>query len=110
MKLNFDNSAQSVPAYDIQIIRGLLAEAVLQACTMLENEDLLNQNYQLEADRQYFVLKEWIKCSPDRQNYWGSYEHKTISDIEKASGGSEFVNKITRSATANYVSPTFRPY
>lgn len=63
--INFDDSGESVPAHEIQLTRGLLLSALIQATTNLP--DLIHANIKgrvmLHPQAQKFVVNEWFKAN-----------------------------------------------
>ncbi len=57
--INFDGTGESVPAKDIQLTRGLLFGAVLQATTVEQNK----RSVMLDPAIQKFVLQRWMDCT-----------------------------------------------
>ena len=61
--INFDNSAESVPAEKIQVTRALMLAAVLQGMGMrCGSQRPRPQHYQLDAGLQVAVLSAWSAC------------------------------------------------
>jgi S-adenosylhomocysteine hydrolase len=91
--VNFDNSPFSVPANDIQLIRGLKLMAVLQAqqmiCDWQRTRSMDIKNYQLNPSDQLDVFKYWMKITPGN-TYYSEFADKELSDIEQCSGGEKY--------------------
>lgn len=64
--INFDDSGESVPSSKIQLTRGLLFGAVIQAAHLLTRIHQTNimpcKIFKLDPFLQRFVVNEWVKC------------------------------------------------
>jgi len=72
MPLNFKQvhtgeSEHSVPPEEIQLTRGLLAAAVLQAKRMMEDKVVLAEQYQLDSAWQSFIVNAWTQDRKEPQ-------------------------------------------
>ncbi len=57
--VNFDGSAESAPAEEIQLTRGLLFAAFLQACAISRTGAALDQRIMLDPRLQQIVVRQW---------------------------------------------------
>lgn len=62
--VNFDGTRESVPSDDIQVTRGLLLGAVVQALT---DSCTTSAIYNLDAGLQQFVVNSWLKACPGKE-------------------------------------------
>lgn len=89
--INFDGSPDSVPAKDIQLTRGLLLAAVLQATgIVLDSSPSSPGGVMLDPLLQRLVAKSWIKDQPHRRELYAPSLQTAIESvhwIEEASGG-----------------------
>ena len=107
---NFDNSPESVPANDIQVVRGLKAMAIIQAYKMLldiENNHLIPaENYKLDPELQRITAETFLNLQPaDR---YSKDTMKKLNDrdyIEKLSGGKYYPLTIPTSSDTHRLSP-----
>lgn len=65
--VNFDGSKESVPAADIQMTRGLLLGAILQAASLIENGQTKPFRTMLLPVLQRLVVSEWIQIRASRR-------------------------------------------
>jgi D-isomer specific 2-hydroxyacid dehydrogenase, NAD binding domain len=65
--VNFDGSRESVPAADIQMTRGLLLGAILQAVSLIENGHTKPRRTMLLPELQRLVVSEWIQIRASRR-------------------------------------------
>jgi hypothetical protein len=65
--VNFDGSRESVPAADIQMTRGLLLGAILQAVSLIGNGQTKPQRTKLLPELQRLVVREWIQIRASRR-------------------------------------------
>jgi D-isomer specific 2-hydroxyacid dehydrogenase, NAD binding domain len=65
--VNFDGSRESVPAPDIQMTRGLLLGAILQAVSLIKNGHTKHQRMKLLPELQQLVVDEWIQIRTSRR-------------------------------------------
>jgi hypothetical protein len=65
--VNFDGSRESVPAADIQMTRGLLLGAVLQAVSLIGNGHTRPLRTMLLPELQRLVVSEWIQIRASRR-------------------------------------------
>ena len=65
--VNFDGSNESVPAADIQMTRGLLLSAILQAVSLIENGQAKPLRTMLLPELQRLVVSEWIQIRASRK-------------------------------------------
>lgn len=109
MPANFRNQqAMSVNEHDIQLIRGLLLQAVLQAkeMTMLPSLEGLAANYMLDPERQAFVSKTWLSLQAQ-----GRYTEEDMQLwtnpkwITENSGGQPYQIQDLRQQTSNQYRP-----
>jgi hypothetical protein len=90
--VNFDGSRESVPAADIQMTRGLLLGAILQAVSLIGNGHSRPQRTMLLPELQRLVVSEWIQIRASRR---ASFEpclldrflQDDLSWVEANSGG-----------------------
>jgi len=83
---NFDGSCESVPRADIQMTRGLLLAAVLQALSAAHRA---SGREKLDSESQRFIVSRWIERQPHRLAWYepGLLERfKDLDWIEKNSG------------------------
>lgn len=75
--INFDNSGESVPAQDIQLTRGLLLIALIQALFSLKSltDKQEKGRIMLHPILQRFIVQEWFDCK--------GYYHLSTDLIEK---------------------------
>jgi S-adenosylhomocysteine hydrolase len=89
--VNFDGSAESVPASKIQVTRGLLLIALLQASLMTSKANGVKEAVMLNPDLQRFVANEWFQDQPECRGIYPSDVFSgltgSLSWIEKESGG-----------------------
>jgi len=71
--VNFDGSRESVPAADIQMTRGLLLGAILQAVSLIENGHTKPQRTMLLPELQRLVVSEWIQIRASRRTCFESW-------------------------------------
>jgi len=64
--VNFDGSRESVPAADIQMTRGLLLGAILQAASLIESGPTSPERIMLLPEVQRLVVSEWIQIRASR--------------------------------------------
>ncbi|HEU0005617.1 MAG TPA: NAD(P)-dependent oxidoreductase, partial [Terriglobia bacterium] len=65
--LNFDGSKESVPVADIQMTRGLLLGAILQAVSLIEDGYTRPLRTMLLPELQRLVVSEWIQIRASRR-------------------------------------------
>jgi len=65
--VNFDGSTESVPAADIQMTRGLLLGAILQAVSLIGNGHARPLRTMLLPELQRLVVSEWIQIRASRR-------------------------------------------
>ena len=65
--VNFDGSRESVPAADIQMTRGLLLGAILQAVSLIGNGHTKPLRTMLLPELQRLVVSEWIQIRASRR-------------------------------------------
>jgi hypothetical protein len=65
--VNFDGSSESVPAADIQMTRGLLLGAILQATALIESGQTNPERVMLLPEVQQLVVREWIQIRTSRR-------------------------------------------
>jgi len=65
--VNFDGSRESVPAADIQMTRGLLLGAILQAVSLIGNGHTQPLRTMLLPELQRLVVSEWIQIRASRR-------------------------------------------
>ncbi len=65
--VNFDGSRESVPAADIQMTRGLLLGAILQAALLIESGQTKPEKTMLLPEVQRLVVSEWIQIRASRR-------------------------------------------
>ena len=65
--VNFDGSRESVPAADIQMTRGLLLGAILQAASLIESGQTNPERIMLLPEVQRLVVSEWIQIRASRR-------------------------------------------
>ena len=65
--VNFDGSRESVPAADIQMTRGLLLGAILQAASLVESGQTNPERVMLLPEVQQLVVGEWIQIRASRR-------------------------------------------
>jgi hypothetical protein len=65
--VNYDGSRESVPAADIQMTRGLLLGAILQALSLIESGRTKPVRTMLLPDLQRLVVSEWIQIRASRR-------------------------------------------
>lgn len=65
--VNFDGSKKSVPAADIQMTRGLLLGAILQAVSLIANGNAKPIRTMLLPGLQRLVVSEWIQIRASRR-------------------------------------------
>ena len=65
--VNFDGSRESVPAADIQMTRGLLLGAILQAASRIESGQTKPERTMLLPELQRLVVGEWIQIRASRR-------------------------------------------
>ena len=83
LPVNKGISNHSIPLEDIQLTRGLLASAILQAYYMMENGNTnIAQQYQLDPYRQHFIVKSW--CESNKKPMIKDFD--SIDWIKKYSG------------------------
>jgi S-adenosylhomocysteine hydrolase len=109
--INFDNSPISVKECDIELIRGLKVQAVLQAKEMIEKNKetaVAVQNYMLDPERQQQTMDLWIQLKrPSKKEYYERFIGKfTREFIIENSGGKEFCPR-TLSPKATPASPSY---
>jgi hypothetical protein len=75
--VNFDHSAESVPNADIQVTRGLLLGAVVQALLCPGDSKLYNLNPLLQT----FVLSSWLGSYPDKRSLFEQSLLKSLSSL-----------------------------
>ena len=68
--VNFDGSKESVPAADIQMTRGLLLGAILQAASLIESGQINPERIMLLPEVQRLVVSEWIQIRASRRKYF----------------------------------------
>jgi len=88
--INFDDSGESVPAQKVQLTRGLLLAALIQAATYTYhlNNPSIKGRTMLNPQAQKFVAKAWFKANPDQtisKQLFDAFED--IEWIAKNSGG-----------------------
>lgn len=82
--VNFDNSLESVPSHDIQLTRGLIFGAVLQACDLLQQTvTAFPRNVMLDPLIQELVLNTWGEAT-------GRVANLSVQSIEAHSRGKRF--------------------
>lgn len=62
--INFDNSEESVPADEIQLTRGLVLGAILQALKFFNSSEIsykATKLYKLDSNIQQFVVDRWLE-------------------------------------------------
>jgi len=65
--VNFDGSRESVPAADIQMTRGLLLGAILQAVSLIRKGHSRSLRTMLLPELQRLVVSEWIQIRASRR-------------------------------------------
>jgi hypothetical protein len=97
LPINFDNTLNSVPPNEIQLIRGLKLAAIFQAAKMIQDwkrtDKMQVRNYQVDAATQQWLFHEWIKTNPEPK-CWKPFV-KSVSDfneILRKSGGYPYVS------------------
>jgi len=67
--INFDDSGESVPAHQIQLTRGLLLVALIQAIVTLPflMKENIKGRVMLNPEAQKFVVQEWLKNSKNHK-------------------------------------------
>ncbi len=91
--INFDRSEESVPASDIQITRGLLLSALIQAmlCLHREHREPIHfRSLMLSPLLQCYVVREWISVNPQAKSLLGSDLLEVFNDeswVAEHSGG-----------------------
>jgi hypothetical protein len=91
--INFDNTVESVPSNNIQLVRGMLLQSIYQACEMIDemkkNASFPIKNYKLEAIRQLFVYSAWASI-PEGDKYYPTQEYvRPYEDITE-----EYIEKF----------------
>jgi hypothetical protein len=97
--VNFDGGCHSVESSKIQVTRGLLLEAVLQACTMFPTLNRTeSKNYMLDPIRQQKVMESWYNLEEtqvdsyvpsEKFSQWLKKEDKEKLDFIKSDSGGE---------------------
>jgi S-adenosylhomocysteine hydrolase len=68
--VNFDGSGESVPAADIQMTRGLLLGAILQAVSLIESGSAKPLRTMLLPELQQSVVSHWIEIRESRREWF----------------------------------------
>ena len=87
MQVNSGKSDYSIPHNEIQLTRGLLAAAILQAYRMIQDHSThIAKQYKLDANWQRFVVQAWMYSinQPMLQNF------KDLAWIQAHSGGESY--------------------
>ncbi|MDR3492052.1 MAG: NAD(P)-binding domain-containing protein [Gammaproteobacteria bacterium] len=114
MPINFDGSHRSVPVHDIQVIRGLKAQAILQGYEMIQawrkaNDVPTPKSYKLTVKGQLEVFQEWIKDPKATKKYWEPFKEMLTEDyISKHSVGDEYISSMPSAASTSAVSYRLR--
>jgi len=96
MPINFDGTHKSVPVHDIQVIRGLKAQAILQCYEMIQGWKKADhtpspRSYKLTVQGQLEVFSEWIKDPKATKKYWEPFKERlTEAYISEHSVGDEY--------------------
>lgn len=77
---NFDNSPSSVSTEEIQLTRGLLYAAFIQAIDYFKSTIPSNKFHKLNANYQKEVVKKWLKNYPDAKNLYFADVLDSFSD------------------------------
>ena len=82
--VNFDGSRESVPAADIQMTRGLLLGAILQASALIERGWIKPLRTMLLPELQRLVVSEWIQIRASRRTSFEPWllDRFLLSDLE----------------------------
>jgi len=102
--VNFDGSTESVPAADIQMTRGLLLGAILQAVSLIGNGHTRPLQTMLLPELQRLVVSEWIQIRASRRTSFepwllDKFLQDDLSWIANNSGGAHQETPSERWAT-----------
>ena len=102
--VNFDGSTESVPAADIQMTRGLLLGAILQAVSLIGSGHIRPLQTMLLPELQRLVVSEWIQIRASRRTSFepwllDRFLHDDLSWIANNSGGAHQETPSQRWAT-----------